>query len=188
MTQDLKPIYLKYNKKLKPLISEIEGRLELFEEPLLTNLMAQFDYVALYMDKKDQNLLKQADYFLDLSISNSFQYLIYALSYKIKVFKKRYGGKKTVEDLSNGEVAGCFKDLERKAQDAVRKGIRLNDNEALPYYKDAYNTYLELEKIVEQLPLSSLRKKQWGLGLSLLSWILSIIISVIVGILVSSFF
>lgn len=38
MTQDLKPIYLKYNKKLKPLISEIEGRLELFEEPLLTNL------------------------------------------------------------------------------------------------------------------------------------------------------
>ena len=64
----------------------------------------------------------------------------------------------------------------------------MNDNDALSYYKDAYNTYLELEKIVEQLPLSALRKKQWGLGLTLFGWILSIIISVIVGVLVSSFF
>ena len=57
--------------------------------------------------------------------SNSYQYLIYALSSKIKVFKKRYGGKKTVEDLSNGEIAGSFKKLEKN------EGISGNTNQCL---------------------------------------------------------
>lgn len=35
MIESLNPIYTKYNEELKTKVSEIEGRLETFEEPLL---------------------------------------------------------------------------------------------------------------------------------------------------------
>lgn len=40
-------LYDRYNSTLRPLVSEIEGRNEYFEEPLLVNVASMFDHIAL---------------------------------------------------------------------------------------------------------------------------------------------
>lgn len=184
MIESLNPIYTKYNEELKPKVSEIEGRLETFEEPLLGRVMEQFDYVALFVIEKDEELkdmyLSQAIASLDLAVSASYQYLIYALVKKIKSFKKRYGGKKCIERLSDGDYAGGFQKLEENARMAVREGNSLDDYDALPFYKDAYESYTELEQIVELMPIAKVKgcKIIW----TIVAAIMSIVISVGVGI------
>lgn len=188
MLESLRSIYTKYNEKLKPLVSEIEGRLEKFEEPILENLMAQFDYVVLSLTEKDlekkELYLRQANTYLDIAISNSYQYLIYALLQKIKVFKKRYGGKETIEKLSDGDHAGNFLSLEKIMKDEVRKGRQLNEIEAIEHYRNAYNACIEQEKIIEKLPLTKLTSSKHSIGWTILGMILSIAFSIIAGIVV----
>lgn len=184
MIESLNPIYTKYNEELKPKVSEIEGRLETFEEPLLGRVMEQFDYVALFVIEKDEELkdmyLSQAIASLDLAVSASYQYLIYALVKKIKSFKKRYGGKKCIERLSDGDYAGDFQKLEENARMAVREGNSLDDYDALPFYKDAYESYTNLEQIVELMPIAKVKRGK--LFRTIVSAIMSIAISVGVGI------
>lgn len=184
MIESLNPIYTKYNEELKPKVSEIEGRLETFEEPLLGRVMEQFDYVALFVIEKDEELkdmyLSQAIASLDLAVSASYQYLIYALVKKIKSFKKRYGGKKCIERLSDGDYAGDFQKLEENARMAVREGNSLDDYDALPFYKDAYESYTNLEQIVELMPIAKVKRGK--LFRTIVAAIMSIAISVGVGI------
>lgn len=186
MIESLNPIYTKYNEELKPKVSEIEGRLETFEEPLLGRVMEQFDYVALFVIEKDEELkdmyLSQAIASLDLAVSASYQYLIYALVKKIKSFKKRYGGKKCIERLSDGDYAGDFQKLEENARMAVREGNSLDDYDALPFYKDAYESYTNLEQIVELMPIAKVKRGK--LFRTIVAAIMSIAISVLVGIVV----
>lgn len=185
----LNPIYVKYNEELKPLVSEIEGRLETFEEPLLERIMEQFDYVALFVDEKDEELksmyLLQAMTSLKLAVSASYQYLVYALLKKISLFKKRYGGKEAIERLSDGEYAGLFEKLEKNIQKNVRKGCRVDDNEALPYYKEAYEACVEQEQIVELMSVARVKKQK--LVYSIVAALMSIAVSVGVGFWVERF-
>lgn len=188
MHESLRPIYTKYNESLKSLVSEIEGRLERFEEPLLENLMAQFDYVVLSLTEEDTEkkelYLSQANAYLDIAISNSYQYLIYALLQKIKVFKKRYGGKETIENLSDGGHAGNFLSSEKTMKDEIRKGRQLNEIEAIEHYRNAYNACIEQEKIIEKLPLAKLTSSKGSIGWTIIGMILSIVISIFAGIIV----
>ena len=189
MMDSLNPIYVKYNEELKPLVSEIEGRLETFEEPLLERIMEQFDYVALFVDEKDEELksmyLLQAMTSLKLAVSASYQYLVYALLKKISLFKKRYGGKEAIERLSDGEYAGLFEKLEKNIQKNVRKGCRVDDNEALPYYKEAYEACAEQEQIVELMSVARVKKQK--LVYSIVAALMSIAVSVGVGFWVERF-
>ncbi|MBQ8239700.1 MAG: hypothetical protein IJZ38_02510 [Bacteroides sp.] len=189
MMDSLNPIYVKYNEELKPLVSEIEGRLETFEEPLLERIMEQFDYVALFVDEKDEELksmyLLQAMTSLKLAVSASYQYLVYALLKKISLFKKRYGGKEAIERLSDGEYAGLFEKLEKNIQKNVRKGCRVDDNEALPYYKEAYEACVEQEQIVELMSVARVKKQK--LVYSIVAALMSIAVSVGVGFWVERF-
>lgn len=186
MLESLNSIYTKYNEELKPKVSEIEGRLETFEEPLLGRVMEQFDYVALFVVEKDEELkdmyLSQAITSLDLAVSASYQYLIYALVKKIKDFKKRYGGKKCIERLSDGDYAGNFQKLEKNARMAVREGNSLDDYDALPFYKNAYESYTNMEQIVELMPIAKVKRGK--LIWTIVAAITSIAISVLVGIVV----
>ena len=47
MLPDYQPIFQKYNNDLKPLISEIEGRVERFSQPLLLNIASVYDYMSI---------------------------------------------------------------------------------------------------------------------------------------------
>ena len=190
MTVHINTIYDKYNKELKPLISEIEGRLERFEEPLLINLMAQFDYVSLAIledDSKQQNIyLQQALSHLDIAITNSYQYLIYALVHKNRLFKKRCGGKKGIAKLADGKYVGEFISLEKKGKNHVRRGMKLDDCNSYPYFKEAYDCYIKQEIILEKLAAVSITNQKLNKFWTVVGWIVSILISVIVGCCVNS--
>ena len=81
-------LYNKYNDTLRPLVSEIEGRNEYFEAPLLINMASMFDFIALSSIDEDY-YLEKASYHLDLCISQSYQYLIKNLDEKVNAFEKR---------------------------------------------------------------------------------------------------
>lgn len=185
MSTPLNLVYNKYNEELKPLVSEIEGRLEKFEEPLLTNLMAQFDYVALSVTETDENnknlYLQQALSHLDIAVTNSYQYLIYALVHKNNLFKKRCGGKKGIAKLADGKYFGELKVLEKQGNAKVRKGIEIDDCDAGEYFKEAYNYYTKQEIILEKLAVASIAHKGKSKLWIFIGWIISIAISVIIG-------
>ena len=58
-------LYDRYNSTLRPLVSEIEGRNEYFEEPLLINVASMFDFIAL-SEVYDDDCLEKASYHLNL--------------------------------------------------------------------------------------------------------------------------
>lgn len=186
MSPDFRKSYTRYNNVLKPLVSEIEGRLEQFEEPLLTNLFYFFDCLALsaFSDEQGKSqYLSQGERYLDTCISVSYQYLIYALEVKMQAF-----GKQTrnvdLNMFEDGRFIGRFTELKRKAEGAVRMGERAEDHVAgLPSYKEAYEYYLKLEKLVDNqkpnLVLAQYRKS--NLGVKIFQWVSGVLISVAAG-------
>ena len=190
MTTPLNLVYNKYNKELKPLVSEIEGRLEKFEEPLLMNLMAQFDYVALSILEDDSNkqrlYLQQALSHLDIAVTNSYQYLVYALAKKNNIFKKRCGGEKGIAKLSDGKYIGKYKSLDKKGKANVRKGLTMEVCDAGVYFKEAYECYIEQETILEKLAIVSITRKKSFKSCIIIRGLFSIIISIIAGCIVNT--
>ena len=104
-------LYQKYNTVLKPLISEQEGRLETFAAPLLESLSRMLDAVSL-ADACDEEGQKSkyvtvADEALDLSISYSYQYLIFALQKNIAAFEEK-APQNVRNRINGGKFAGPY--------------------------------------------------------------------------------
>lgn len=104
-------LYEKYNTILKPLISEQEGRLETFAVPLLESLSCMLDAVSLAdacdNDVQKSKYVKVADEALNLSISYSYQYLIYALQKEIDTFEER-APKSVRNRIDGGKFVGPY--------------------------------------------------------------------------------
>lgn len=187
MLAEFSELYIRYNKVLKPLISEIEGRLEQFEEPLLKNITIFFDSLALYHAESDvgkkEALLSSADAYLDICISQSYQYLIYALELKVRAFTARTRNM-SLNLLDDGKFIGQFSQIQKQAEEAVRSGRHKKDDiNGLPFYRQAYESYLQLESLIDsQAPL--LIQPEYhrpSLKLSVVQWTTSILISILAG-------
>lgn len=192
MIPTISDIYCRYNDILRPLVSEIEGRNESFEEPLLNDVASMFDAIALSESdisvEKRETTLKQAWAFLDLSISHGYQYLIRNLDGKMNAFEKKCKSSDRAI-LDEGKFVGKYSKLKKEAKDNVREGRKKDDITALPYYKDAYDAYVKIEKLVDRkLPFQIMQharrsSKIW----TIVGWIVSILISVVVGKVVSEY-
>lgn len=184
MNQDYSSLYSDYNNELKPLVSEIEGRTEMFEKGLLTHLATMFDEIALHaqakadcQDKEATKHLNLADESLCISIKDSYQTLIMVIDKNIKAFSRQVG--KSLSKLSGGRFVGLFKSQLKNA----REYVNAED------YKSAYKEYSKLEEacnkqIPEVITHSTSCVRVWG---TILEWLLSICISVGVGIVVSCY-
>ena len=185
-------LYKRYNNTLRPLVSEIEGRNERFEEPLLLNTASMFDSIALSDSGDDEETrsyyMEQALRYLDTSISQSYQYLIRNLHEKMLAFEKRCEapGRKTLDD---GKFIGKYLELQRQAQDCVREGRTKEDLNALPYFASAYLTYSKIEKLIDrELPVQIMQNtRRNSRNWTIVGWGLSILISVVVGKVVNTF-
>ncbi len=175
----IEDLYRRYNEDLRPLVSEIEGRLETFEEPLLENIAFQFDYVALSEVTGNSEYISQAEVYLNRAISNSYLYLIYALMRKVKTFKKR-GGFKVIERDRRTNDAAKFKECEERAVLLSKRGLNNPDELALEDNKQAYEACIELEKYVEEYSVNLLNTPH-HVSRSIVAGVLSILISVLVG-------
>lgn len=181
MNQDYSSLYSDYNKVLKPLVSEIEGRTEKFEEKLLTHLATLFDEIALHAQAKEESEkeeavqhLQRADEALYISIEDSYQTLIMVIDINIKAFSHQAG--KSLSKLNKGAFVGPFQFRLKKA----REYVRAKD------YKSAYKEYSELEEacnaqIPEIIVHDSNCVRVWG---TIMEWFFSVCISVWVGMVV----
>lgn len=152
MHKQVAELYNRYNDTLRPLVSEIEGRNEYFEEPLLINVASMFDFIAL-SKVCDDDCLEKATCRLNLCISQSYQYLIKNLDEKMNAFEKRCN----VSDrkiLDGGNFIGEYTSLKKEAQECVRRGRKKKDIEALEDYAEAYRLYSRIESLIDrELPV-----------------------------------
>lgn len=183
-------LYKKYNDILRPLVSEIEGRNESFEEPLLINVASMFDAVALCdsmeADEDKENMMMQAQSFLDLSISHSYQFLIRNLNEKVLAFEKRCNASDR-QLLDEGQFVGKYLELKRKGSDCVHSGVKKDDIAALPDYAYAYDCYSRIEKMIDkELPIQIMQHTRKTSSVwTIAGWIAGIAISVVIGKIVS---
>lgn len=146
-------LYERYNNILKPLISEIEGRLETFAEPLLHSLSSMLDAVALADSSTGEDhdkFMAMANEDLNLSISLSYQYLIFALKEKIDEFEERVP-KDIREKLNAGRFTGKYAELKKRALSLIKEcKSRNNDLECLNLYREAYENMTETERLINE--------------------------------------
>ncbi len=187
MHKQIVEIYNRYNDTLRPLVSEIEGRNEYFEEPLLINVASMFDFISLSnMDEDD--CLRKASNHLNLCISQSYQYLIKNLDEKMNAFEKRCN----VSDrniLDGGNFIGKYASLKEDAKECVRRGRKKKDIDALDDYATAYHLYSKIEKLIDrELPAQIMHNTRRNSRIStMIGWGLSILISVVIGKLVNAY-
>lgn len=147
-------LYTQYNKTLRPLVSEIEGRNEYFEEPLLQELAQMFDAMALaesveLSDDEKTDMLELASRSMDLCISHSYQYLIRSLDEKIRVFEKRCKASDR-NILDGGKFIGKYVALRDSARDTVRIARAKDDASAMLDYRLAYENYSKIERLIDR--------------------------------------
>ena len=187
MHRQVAELYNRYNDTLRPLVSEIEGRNEYFEEPLLINVATMIDFIAI-SNVYDDDCLEKASYHLNLCISQSYQYLIKNLDEKMNAFEKRCN----VSDrniLDEGKFIGEYISLKKDAQECVRRGRKKEDIDALDDYATAYNLYSKIEKLIDrELPVQIMHNTRKNSRTStIFGWGLSILISVIIGELANTY-
>ena len=187
MLPDYNPIFRKYNEQLKPLISEIEGREERFSQPLLLNLAGVYDYmsIAAAEGQDSKECLEKADELVDLCIAQSYMSLIYAIRKNTDAFEKSLG-KKGLRRLDNGQFVGRYLELKMKRKELLKKARYIEERQALPLFKNAYEVVTEMEDMVNhgKANMSLIQTETSSWWATAVKWILSVIISVVAGVVV----
>lgn len=160
-----KYLYDRYNGELRPLVAEVEGRLEKFEEPLLQNIYKFFNSIV----EGDNNAAKDA---MNLCVMQSYKYLSYALFPQIIKFKKCYSSNQ-LQPLLQGSFVGQFLAKIKQAKTALKSAD----------YKLSYQELSDAEiLIISASPelIGSISKTK-EFYVSAVKWIASVAISIIVG-------
>lgn len=148
LNQDLKLIYDKYRSELRPLIAEYESRNELFVTPLLHELPAMFDNIALYcLNPKDSDMEKykeSADACLDTVIGDLKRCIVASMMVHIKQFKSLFS-KQILHAIDGGRFYIKFIKLETEA----RKDESVNK-------ETAYLKLKEMELMIENCHASKI--------------------------------
>lgn len=184
---DYSPLYEKYNKVLRPLISEYEGREENFEEPLLKSMAYMVDNLSFCVgaenQEKQQNHFAEAQKNLEEAVVNAYKYLVYSHHRELKKFKRRFT-KKQLEICNGGNLVGEFYADDRAARRAVIKGRRSNNVlDSMADYKKAYELYAGIEKMIAKFNASGvmLQHQYRGFLIETAKFVLSLIVSVTVA-------
>lgn len=190
MLPDYQELFRKYNHQLKPLISEIEGRLEHFSEPLLLNLAAVFDYLSIAAaGQNEQANMAEADKYIDHCLSLSYMYLIYAIMKSTDEFEKNIG-KRGLKKLDSGRFVGKYRNLKTQRTDLLKQARDMDEVEALPFFEKAYKIASEMEQMVnkEKPNMSFIQSEATSWWVVAIKWLLSIGISVLAGCLTNWYF
>ena len=187
MLPDYHIVFRKYNEQLKPLISEIEGRLERFSQPLLLNLAGVYDYmsIAAAEGQDSKKCMEEADGLVDLCIAQSYMSLIYAIRKNTDAFEKSLG-KKGLRKLDSGHFVGRYMELKKKRKELLKEAKDIDEREALPLFKNAYEVVTEMEDMVnrEKANMSLIQTETSSWMATAVKWGFSVVISVAAGIAV----
>ena len=191
----VRELYKQYNTIIKPLIAEIEARMEQFPLPLFNEIRALHDHISrCYADnitneQIDKELEKGERHVIRI-ILDCYKYLNLSLDDSMLLFEKQT---KNIDltVLQNGTFYPQYKLLRTKAIQTVRKAKNLeytDRNLALDAYQESYNTYTDLENLIDEIvPDLHWAKIRFTIrkGLQILLWILSAVASGIISILLA---
>ncbi|MFZ4796194.1 MAG: hypothetical protein ACOYMA_01785 [Bacteroidia bacterium] len=149
-------LYTNYNEVIRPLISEIEARQEVFPAPLFNEIRAFNDHIArchlkcISVDKIVEEI-KKAEGHINRITLDCFKYLDVFLFEKVKRFERstRYID---ISVLDNGKFYPSFCRLQKEAVQHVREAKKAEATDiesSLNYYQLAYNSYCELEEKID---------------------------------------
>lgn len=194
----IKELYRDYNVVIKPLIAEVEARIEQFPLPLFNEIRALHDHIArCYSDgiTSEQILveIEKAERHVIRIMLDCYKCLNLSLHDSLLLFERQT---KHIDltVLKDGTFYPAYKSMRVRAVQAVRKAKSLESvdtNDALDAYQESYNLYTELEVLIENITPDlhwarirfTVRK-----GLQVLLWILSAVVSGIVSILLADLF
>jgi hypothetical protein len=158
MEETTSELYAKYNNVVKVLIAQVEAKYEAIPEQILNELRAFTDHVARchLPNRSEEDVrgeLNRADGHLTRIILDCFKYLnvkqkqLYVEQFKDETF---FIDLNLVDD---GNFIVRYYALAKEARDFVEKAKKLESmdkDEALSNYQFAYNSYTELEDLVEK--------------------------------------
>ena len=194
----IKELYRDYNVVIKPLIAEVEARIEQFPLPLFNEIRALHDHIArCYSDEitSEQILVEigKAERHVIRIMLDCYKCLNLSLHDSLLLFERQT---KHIDltVLKDGTFYPAYKSMRVRAIQTVRKAKSLetvDTNAALDAYQESYNLYTELEVLIENITPDlhwarirfTVRK-----GLQILLWILSAVASGIVSILLTDLF
>ena len=197
-TDKIKGLYRDYNVVIKPLIAEVEARIEQFPLPLFNEIRALHDHIArCYSDGITPEQIwietEKAQRHVVRIILDCYKCLNLTLHDSIILFERQT---KHIDltVLKDGTFYPAYKSMYVRAVQAVRKAKSLESvdtDAALDAYQESYNLYTELEILIEDVTPDlhwarirfTVRK-----GLQILLWILSAVASGIISILLTDLF
>ncbi len=149
-------LYVNYNEVIRPLISEIEARQEIFPAPLFNEIRAFNDHIArCYLSgKKEVQIneeISKADGHINRITLDCFKYLDVFLFEKVKRFERNTRNI-DISVLDNGAFYPDFCQLQKEAVKYVREAKKTESFDivkSLNLYQFAYNTYCKLEEKID---------------------------------------
>lgn len=197
-TEDIIGLYRDYNTVIKPLIAEIEARMEQFPLPLFNEIRALHDHIArCYLDgitveRKSEEVQKARRHIVRI-ILDCYKYLNLTLHESLLLFERQT---KNIDltVLKNGEFYPKYRSLRIEAIQAVRRAKALesmNLDSALDAYQESYNFYTRIETLIDEiLPDVHWARVRFTVrkGLQILLWLLSAVASGVISILLANLF
>lgn len=191
-------LYKDYNTIIKPLIAEIEARMEQFPLPLFNEIRALHDHIArcysdgMTLERKKKEIQKAHRHIVRI-VLDCYKYLNLTLHDSLLLFERQT---KNVDltVLKNGMFYPEYKSLRIKAIQTVRKAKSwesMDSDSALNIYQESYNLYTQIETLIDEvLPDVHWARVRFTVrkGLQILLWILSAIASGFVSILLAGAF
>lgn len=190
--EGLAALKTKYNEEVKPLVAQVEAVYEKTPEQLLNEVRAFADhearcFVADVTSEDIEKEINRAEGHLTRIILDCFKYLNV---YQHKEYVERFGRLHFFVDLNpvdSGNFIVKYHELVKDSKKSVKdaKACESYDKDkSLNLYQEAYNSYSDLEELVE----SHRRQIAWATAKSLLGTLVSFLIgavtTVIIGLIV----
>lgn len=151
-------LYQDYNTVIKPLIAEVEARIEQFPLPLFNEIRALHDHISrCYSDnvssEQIDSEIHKAERHVVRIMLDCYKCLNLSLHDEVLLFEKQT---KHIDltVLQDGTFYPRYKTLRMKAIQTVRKAKSLESqdtNAALDAYQQSYNVYSELETMIDSV-------------------------------------
>lgn len=161
--------------------------MQAFEEPLLLNLAAMFDYSSQAQraqGDEQRESLRRMEEMLDICIAQSYMYISAAIKDDAKQFEKN-NSKLALERFDAGRFIGRYDNLKKEIR-AIGKRCRKNRHDYLAHfddYKACYEKCVELERLIAEVNMTETlvqgTRNSWFW--TAVGWVTSVGISVLVG-------
>lgn len=193
----IQELYREYNTIIKPLIAEIEARIEHFPLPLFNEIRALHDHIArCYSENVTSRQIEEetqkAHRHVVRIMLDCYKYLNLTLHDTLTLFERQT---KNIDltVLKDGTFYPKYKSLRNQAIQTVRKAKTteaLDTYSALNIYQEAYNLYTSLETMIDDVSADvhwarvrfTVRK-----GLNILLWLASAIASGVISIILAEY-